>query len=87
MTAMELQQWRENFIEEYLNKIDNIEDMKKLVKYTKSIWPKKKETPRPCVVHSQEEMIAAIRESEEAIERGEYITDEELSEEIKTWWK
>ena len=54
MTAMELQQWRENFIEEYLNKIDNIENMKKLVKYTKSIWPKKKETPRPCVVHSQD---------------------------------
>ncbi|WFE83196.1 hypothetical protein [Parabacteroides chongii] len=129
MTAMELQQWRENFIEKYLNKMDSLETMAKLEKYAKRIMTKKtitlspiaysleeanqeidqaekelherkginetgmlqffakKENPRPCVVHSQEEMIAAIRESEEAIERGEYITDEELSEEIKTWWK
>lgn len=42
MTEKEIQEWKKNFIEEYLDKIDNIEDMKKLVRYTKSIWPKKK---------------------------------------------
>ncbi|KKB47499.1 hypothetical protein [Parabacteroides gordonii] len=86
MTAMELQQWKKNFVEDYLDEIDDLEVLEKIKKYVKRVMPKK-ENPRPCVVHSQEEMIAAIRESEEAIERGEYITDEELSEEIKTWWK
>lgn len=86
MTAMELQQWKKNFIEEYLDEIDDMEVLEKLRKYAKRIKPKK-ETPRPCVIHSQEEMIAAVRESTKAIERGEYFTDEELSEEIKTWWK
>ena len=119
MTAMELQQWKQNFVEDYLDEIDDLEVLEKIKKYVKRVMPNsleeanqeidqaekelhegkginetgmlqffaKKENPRPCVVHSQEEMIAAIRESEEAIERGEYITDEELSEEIKTWWK
>ena len=86
MTAMEIQQWKQNFIEEYLDEIDDLEVMKKLCKYAKRIMPKK-ENPRPCVVHSQEEMIAAVLKSTEEIERGEYVTDEELSEEIQTWWK
>lgn len=54
MTEKEIQEWKKNFIEEYLDKIDNIEDMKKLVRYTKSIWPKKKGTP-PCVIDSNED--------------------------------
>lgn len=86
MTTMELQQWRQSFIERYLDKIDNIEIMEELERAAKKIFAKGN-TPRPCVIHSREEMIAAVRKSTEAIERGEYITDEELSEEIETWWK
>ena len=47
----------------------------------------KKENARPCVIHSQEEMIAKVREAEAQVERGEYITDEELSKEIETWFR
>ena len=36
---------------------------------------------------SQEEMIAKVREAEAQVERGEYITDEELSKEIETWFR
>lgn len=86
MTAMELQQWKKNFIEDYLNEIDSLEVMGKLEKYAKRIMSKHTHTP-PCVIHSKEEMVAAVRESTAEIERGEYITDEEFSEEIKTWWK
>ena len=46
----------------------------------------KKENPRPCVVHSQEEMIAAIRKSEEDIKHGRIISNEELEKEIETWF-
>ena len=36
MTAMELQQWKQNFIRDYLE-IDSLEVMDKLEKYTKRI--------------------------------------------------
>lgn len=86
MTAMELQQWKKNFVKEYLDEIDDMEVLEKIKKYAKRVWPKK-EKALPCIIHSQEELIAAVKKSTEEIERGEYITDEELSEEIKTWWK
>ena len=47
MTAMELQQWRENFIKEYLNKMDSLETMAKLEKYAKRIMTKKTITLSP----------------------------------------
>lgn len=59
---------------------------RKIKKYAKRIIPKK-ENARPCVIHSQEEMIAKVREAEAQVERGEYITDEELSKEIETWFR
>ena len=34
MTAMELQQWKQNFIRDYLDEIDSLEVMDKLEKYT-----------------------------------------------------
>ena len=37
MTAMELQQWKQNFIRDYLDEIDSQEVMDKLEKYTKRI--------------------------------------------------
>ena len=41
MTAMELQQWKKNFIRNYLDKIDSLEMMDKLEKSTKRILNKK----------------------------------------------
>lgn len=86
MTAMELQQWKQNFIRDYLDEIEDMEVLEKIKKYAKRVMPKK-ETPRPCVVHSKEEMIAKVREATAQVERGEYITDEELSKEIETWFR
>lgn len=86
MTAMELQQWKQNFIRDYLDEIEDMEVLEKIKKYAKRVMPKK-ETPRPCVVHSKEEMIAKVREATAQVERGEYITDEELSKEIEIWFR
>ena len=36
---MELQQWKQNFIRNYLDEIDSLEVMDKLEKYTKRISP------------------------------------------------
>lgn len=68
MTAMELQQWKQNIIHDYLEKIDE------------------KENTRPCVVHSQEEMIAKIWESEEDIKHGRIISNDDLEKEMETWF-
>lgn len=38
---MELQQWKQNFIRDYLDEIDSLEVMDKLEKYTKRILNKK----------------------------------------------
>lgn len=83
---MELQQWKQNFIRDYLDEIEDMEVLEKIKKYAKRVMPKK-ETPRPCVVHSKEEMIAKVREATAQVERGEYITDEELSKEIEIWFR
>lgn len=85
MTAMELQQWKKNFVEDYLDEIDDLEVLEKIKKYVKRVMPKK-ENPRPCVVHSQEEMIAAIRESEEDIKHGRITSSEDLDKEMETWF-
>ena len=82
---MELQQWKQSFIEKYLDKIDSVEIMAKLERSAKRIMTQK-ENPRPCVVHSREEMIAKVREATAQVERGEYVTDDELSKEMDTWW-
>ncbi|RHR62759.1 hypothetical protein DWW90_00590 [Parabacteroides sp. AF17-28] len=86
MTAMELQQWKQNFIRDYLDEIEDMEVLEKIKKYVKKVTPRK-ETPRPCVIHSKEEMIEKVREATAQVERGEYITDEELSKEIETWFR
>ena len=85
MTAMELQQWKQNFIRDYLDETDDMEVLEKIKKYAKSIIPKK-ENPRPCIVHSQEEMIAKIRESEEDIKHGRIISSDDLEKEMETWF-
>lgn len=85
MTTMELQQWRQSFIERYLDKMDNIEIMEELERAAKKIFAKGS-TPRPCVVHSREEMIAAVRKSVEDVREGRVTSSENLDKEIETWF-
>ena len=78
MTTIELQQWRESFVERYLNKIDDMEISEELERAAKKIFSKRR-TPRPCVIHSQEEMIAEVRKSvEDARERHGSETEKSI---------
>lgn len=40
MTTIELQQWRESFVERYLNKIDDMEISEELERAAKKIFPR-----------------------------------------------
>ena len=62
-------------------------EMKHFFKNIRVRLSDKGKTPRPCVINSQEEMIAAITESEKEIERGGYITNEDMEKEIESWFK
>ena len=42
MTAMEFQQWKKNFIRDYLDEIDDMEVLEKIKKYAKRIYPRKR---------------------------------------------
>ena len=75
MTTIELQQWRESFVERYLNKIDDMEISEELERAAKKIFSKRR-TPRPCVIHSQEEMIAEVRKSVEDAREGRVTSSE-----------
>ena len=81
MTTIELQQWRESFVERYLNKIDDMEISEELERAAKKIFSKRR-TPRPCVIHSQEEMIAEVRKSVEDAREGRVTSSEDLDKEI-----
>ena len=54
MTAMELQQWKQNFIRDYLDEIDSLEVMDKLEKYTKRILNKKPVALTPIALNIHE---------------------------------
>lgn len=84
MTAMELQQIKSSLIENYIDKIDSIELSQKVEKALKRLI--KKENSRPCVVHSQEEMIAAVREAVDDVKHGRIISSEDLEKEMETWF-
>lgn len=84
MTTIELQQWRESFVERYLNRIEDMEISEELERAAKKIFSKRK-TPHPCVIHSQEEMITAIRKSVEDVRAGRVTSSEDLDKEIETW--
>ena len=45
MTTIELQQWRESFVERYLNKIDDMEISEELERAAKKILSKRTDTP------------------------------------------
>ena len=43
MTTIELQQWRESFVERYLNKIDDMEISEELERAAKKIFSKRRD--------------------------------------------
>ena len=51
---MELQQWKQNFIRDYLDEIDSLEVMDKLEKYTKRILNKKQVALSPIAFNIAE---------------------------------
>ena len=60
---MELQQWKQNFIRDYLDEIDSLEVMDKLEKYTKRILNKKPVALSP-IAFNIDEANAEIKEME-----------------------
>lgn len=83
--SAELRIRRDIFIEKYLNKIDNIEMMIEVERATRQIFSRR-QMAHPCMVYSRKEMADSVREAIKQIERGEYITDDKLEKEIRTWW-
>lgn len=83
MTAMELQQWKKSFIEDYLNEIDSLEVMSKLEKYAKRIMPNKTACS-PCV-KTKEQIFADVEEALLDVKYGRFISGEELEKQMETW--
>ena len=54
---MELQQWKQNFIRDYLDEIDSLEVMDKLEKYTKRILNKKPVALSPIAFNIDESIL------------------------------
>ena len=86
MTAMELQQWRENFIKEYLNKMDSLETMAKLEKYAKRIMTKKTITLSP-ITYSLEEANQEIDQAEKELHEGKGINETGMHQFFEEWRK
>ena len=55
---MELQQWEQNFIRDYLDEIDSLEVMDKLEKYTKRILNKKPVALSPIAFNIDEKELS-----------------------------
>ena len=78
MTTIELQQWRESFIERYLNKIDDMETVLKIEKYMKRIMSKAN-AASPISFSLKE----ANREIE--LEEGKGINEDDMHQFFETW--
>ena len=66
---MELQQWKQNFIRNYLDEIDSLEVMDKLEKYTKRILNKKPMALSP-IAFNIDEANAEIDIAEKELSEG-----------------
>ena len=69
---MELQQWKQNFIRDYLDEIDSLEVMDKLEKYTKRILNKKPVALSP-IASNIDEANAEIDIAEKELSEGKGI--------------
>ena len=72
---MELQQWKQNFIRDYLDEIDSLEVMDKLEKYTKRILNKKPVALSPIAFNI--EANAEIDIAEKELSEGKGIKEME----------
>ena len=84
MPAMELQQWKKNFIRNYLDKIDSLEMMDKLEKSTKRILNKKAAVLSP-IAFSIEEANKEIDLAEQELSEG--IKEPEMHQFFEEWRK
>ena len=83
MTTIELQQWRESFIERYLNKIDDMETVLKIEKYMKRIMSKANaESP---ISFSLKEANREIDIAEQELEEGKGINEDDMHQFFETW--
>ena len=73
---MELQQWKQNFIRNYLDEIDSLEVMDKLEKYTKRILNKKPMALSP-IAFNIDEANAEIDIAEKELSEGKGIKEME----------
>lgn len=69
---MDLQQWKQNFIRDYLDEIDSLEVMDKLEKYTKRILNKKPVALSP-IASNIDEANAEIDIAEKELSEGKGI--------------
>ena len=69
---MELQQWKQNFIRDYLDEIDSLEVMDKREKYTKRILNKKPVALSP-IASNIDEANAEIDIAEKELSEGKGI--------------
>ena len=84
MTTIELQQWREASWRDTLTRSMTWRYRRNWNGCQKDL--SKRRTPRPCVIHSQEEMIAEVRKSVEDAREGRVTSSEDLDKEIETWF-
>lgn len=86
MTAMELQQWKQNFIRDYLDEIDSLEMMEKLEKFAKRILNKKPVVLSPLAFNI-EEANAEIDIAEKELSEGKGIKETEMHQFFEGWKK
>ena len=86
MTAMELQQWKQNFIRDYLDEIDSLEMMEKLEKFAKRILNKKPVVLSPLAFNI-EEANAEIDIAEKELSEGKGIKEPEMHQFFEEWRK
>ena len=86
MTAMELQQWKQNFIRDYLDEIDSMEMMEKLEKFAKRILNKKPVVLSPLAFNI-EEANAEIDIAEKELSEGKGIKETEMHQFFEGWRK
>lgn len=86
MTAMELQQWKQNFIHDYLDEIDDLEIMEKLEKFTKRILHKKPVVLSPLAFNI-DQANAEIDMAEKELSEGKGIKETEMHQFFEGWKK
>ena len=83
---MELQQWKQNFIRDYLDEIDSLEMMEKLEKFAKRILNKKPVVLSPLAFNI-EEANAEIDIAEKELSEGKGIKETEMHQFFEGWKK